>query len=220
MSTTTTTRRGSRLARQQDALLDDRPDARLARMARLIRTLPGKRILDVGCSNGLLARMLGSGYEYYGCDITDQAARNLLPGRFLQIDLNGDCDLSYFRGRSIELAHLGGVLEYLDRPGRPLESLRELLGSRGHLAVSVINFQCERGSRSRSHHSDWVYRPSLVELRGMLARSGWLAVKTVPLLGQGGLRDLLFAAARHTLGAEHGWVRGQTRQFLLTARAG
>ena len=220
MGTTTGPRHAARVAWQQETLLYDRHHPRLARMARLIRELPGQRILDVGCSTGMLARLLGPGYEYYGCDIADHAARNLPPGHFLQIDFNGNCDLSPFHGRGIELAHLGGVLEYLEQPARLLKRLRELLGEGGHLVVSMINFDCDRYSQAQSHHPGWIYRPSLVELQGELARCGWLPLKTVPMLGKGGLRDLLFAAARHTLGPEHGWVRSQTRQFLLTARAG
>jgi 2-polyprenyl-3-methyl-5-hydroxy-6-metoxy-1,4-benzoquinol methylase len=204
---------------QQETLLYDRAHPRLVHMARLLRKLPGNRILDVGCSTGMLGRVLGPGYEYYGCDIADHADRQLLPGRFLQLDFNQSCDLTHFRGRGIELAHIGGVLEYLEKPAWLLESVRELLGDRGHLVLSIINFECGRYAPADGQHRGWIYRPSLAELRALLAGCGWQTLETVPFLGIDGFRDLVFAGARLTLGSQHAWVQGQTRQFLLTARA-
>ena len=222
MTSTATRPRAARVRaqQQQQALLDDRAHPRLVRMASLLRKLPGNRVLDVGCASGMLGRVLGPAYEYYGCDAKDHAARHLLPGRFLQVDFNDNYDLSHFRGRGIELAHLGGILEYLAAPARLLESLRELLGDRGHLVASIVNFRCERYAPADAHHPAWIYRPSLGQLRSLLAQCGWQMLEAVPFSGKDGLGDLLFAGARLTLGPEHAWVRRQTRQFLLTARAG
>jgi SAM-dependent methyltransferase len=214
-----TTRRRPPVRWHQETKLYDRAHPRLVRMARQLRKLPGNRILDVGCSTGILGRVLGPGYEYYGCDITDHAEQQLPPGRFLQVDFNESCDLTYFRGRGIELAHLGGVLEYLKTPGRMLESLRELLGDRGHLVASIVNFHGDCYSAADAQPPGWIYRPSLAELRGLLAQSGWQTVEVVPILAKDALRDLLFAGACFALGTQHAWVRQQTRQFVLTARA-
>lgn len=196
----------------------EHPHPRLEIMARMIRGLPGKRVLDVGCAGGMLGMMLGPGYDYYGCDRADHADRRLLPGRFLQIDLNASSDLSYFRGRGIDLAHLG-MVECLEQPAEVLQSLRELLGSGSHLAVSLVNFRGDRLPRPGPRQPAFVHRPSLVELRSTLARSGWTTIKTVPILGEGVLRELAFAGARLALGADHPWIAGMTRHYLLAARA-
>jgi SAM-dependent methyltransferase len=204
---------------QEETRLYDRAHPRLARMAEVLRRLPQRRLLDVGCSTAMLRKLLPDDFDYYGCDIADHAGAVLGHDRFRQLDFDRDCDLSTFEGRGIDVVHVGGVLEYLERPAELVERLRRLVGQGGRMAVSIINFQSRRFASPDSHHRAWIYRPSLDEFRGLLSGQGWSIERHIAFLGRGPLRDSLFGAVAALLSPDHGWVRRRARQFILVARA-
>src|SRR4051794_13196004 len=94
----------------------NRPHPRLRQMARLLRRQPQRRLLDVGCSTAVLQNLLPPLFVYFGCDIAEHAGTILPSGHFLQVDFNRDSSLSAFDGAGIDVIHVGGVLEYLERP--------------------------------------------------------------------------------------------------------
>jgi 2-polyprenyl-3-methyl-5-hydroxy-6-metoxy-1,4-benzoquinol methylase len=204
---------------QQETIRYDRPHPRLVRMAGLLARFPQRKLLDVGCSTAAMRRVLPPEFEYYGCDIADHAAAALGADRFRQIDFNQTCDLSAFAGRQIDLIHIGGVLEYLDRPCELLRALRELVGAGAGMVLSIINFEERRYRDPASHHPGWVFQPRLDELRQMLHEQGWQIEQQLAFFGRGEFRERLFGAAAACLGMDHRWVRHRARQFILTAKS-
>src|SRR5262245_10419139 len=81
---------------------------RLRFVARLLRKLPQRRLLDLGCSGAALKSLLGPHFSYYGCDIASWARQVLGPEFFQQIDFNREYDLSRFAPRQIDVVHIGG----------------------------------------------------------------------------------------------------------------
>ena len=134
---------------QQETKLYQRPHPRLVEMARLIRSLPHRRILDIGCSTGTLGTLLPADFDYYGCDVADHAEAVLAAGRFRQIDFNQAADLSFFEGRGLGLISIGGVLEYLQRPQDLLFAARGVVAPGAHLVVSIINFESQKFRATR-----------------------------------------------------------------------
>jgi SAM-dependent methyltransferase len=204
---------------QQETWRYDQPHRRLAAMSRLLQNLPQRRILDVGCSTAALRRLLPADFDYYGCDIADHALATLGSDRFRQMDFNRDCDLSPFAGKRIEVVHLGGVLEYLHQPGNLLAGLRKLLPAGGAMILSIINFDAQSYQDRRTHHAGWIYRPSLRELRDLLAEQHWKIGKQHAFIGKPGLRHWSRERTANLLGVDHPWTRRHARQFLLTTTA-
>ena len=78
---------------QRETMRYAAPHARLELCASLLRRMPQRRLLDVGCSTAALKGVLPGNYDYYGCDVTNHA-RAVLKERFLQLDRNvrqSDC---------------------------------------------------------------------------------------------------------------------------------
>jgi len=204
---------------QKETKIYERPHPRLAAMAQVIRALPHRRILDAGCSTGTLETLLPRDFAYYGCDVTDHAQARLAPGRFRQIDFNRSSDLSAFAGEGIDMVHIGGVLEYLDRPQEFLRSTRQLVAGVGRLVVSIINFQSFMYRGPRNHHLGWIYKPVLEELRQALADTGWAIERQMPFFGPRRLGTWLANAWSERLGVDHPLTRRRAQQFILQARA-
>ncbi len=204
---------------QHETTLYSRPHPRLRTMARLLRRLPQRGLLDVGCSTAALRDLLPASFAYYGCDIADHARAKLPPGHFAQVDFNKAVDLSAFVGQGIDVVHIGGVLEYLERPGDLLRRLHSLVPAGSPLVVSIINFECKRHAQPRSWHPNWVYRPRLPELRDLLRRTGWDVQRQLPLRGKGTVVDWLFQWWWAKAGCDHPQTRKHARQFILLARA-
>ncbi len=98
------------------------------------------RVLDVGCGNGLLLRLLGRG-KVVGLDFSRQALtlawkQNGVPGACA--DLNS-APLAAASCSVITMFHL---LEHLPDPARSLADARELLRPEGRLVVQVPNASC------------------------------------------------------------------------------
>ena len=102
-----------------------------------------KRILDVGCATGYMAKVLA---EQFGCSITGieldgEAASSAQ--RFCQRVIVGDvesldCEQT-FDGDSFDVVICADVLEHLRDPGATLARLRKLLAPSGYLIASIPN---------------------------------------------------------------------------------
>jgi SAM-dependent methyltransferase len=205
---------------QQETQKYDRPHRRLREMARWLTALPQRRLLDVGCSTAALRRLLPADFHYHGCDITDHARHNLPPGHFLQKDFNVDCDLAAFAPARIDVIHIGGVLEYLERPAELLRELRRLVRRDCPMVLSMVNFQGRKFSAAAGHHAGWIWKPLLPELRQLLQQCGWRMRKQAAFLDKTGPRALLTTWWANRLGVDHSWTRRRARQFILLAVAG
>ncbi|HKB01843.1 MAG TPA: methyltransferase domain-containing protein [Gemmataceae bacterium] len=204
---------------QQETLFYDKVHPRMVAMARCVRAMPHRSVLDIGCSTGIMRRLLPGDCDYYGCDITDHAGARLPPGHFRQIDLNANHDLSYFASRGIRLAHMAGVLVYLNRPGEVLVEIHRLVGLGGHLVCSIVNFQATRRLDPTTHHPAWVYKPHLEDLRRLLADRGWRVTRELPFVGGLGWRTGPYRLAARLRGVDHPWTRAQANLFILVAEA-
>lgn len=204
---------------QQESQQYDRAHPRLVQMARLLAEYPERRLLDVGCSTAMLQRLLPDDFVYHGCDVADLAAKSLPADRFLQRDLNISSDLSFFENCRIDTIHIGGVVEYLERPGELLDALRRLVPDGSPLVTSIINFESERYAIADNHHRGWVYRPTLDEFRGLLGRHGWRVESTSAFLGRSGWRSWLFRFNTRRHGVDDVRTRAAAEQFIVTAIA-
>ena len=203
---------------QQETLRYDAPHPRLALCSHMLRRMPQRRLLDVGCSTATLKSLLSADYDYFGCDVADHAG-DALGDRFHQIDFNETSDLSCFAGRDIDVIHVGGVLEYLRQPDELLHGLRRLVDSQTPLVLSIINFDSAYYADGEKHHPGWIFKPRLDALRTMLLKSGWGVERQLPFVGRGRLRDALLRAVARGVGVDHAIVRQTARQFVFVARA-
>jgi SAM-dependent methyltransferase len=96
------------------------------------------RVLDVGCGpQAVLARHLGPGDTYVGCDYRPEAEVPL--ERYVSIDLNEDSLAERLRGEQFDVVFCGEVIEHLFSPDALLDDLRELLATGGVLILSTPN---------------------------------------------------------------------------------
>lgn len=102
----------------------------------------GKRVVDFGCWNGLVAGAL----KERGCHVTGiemdpeaaEAAREACD-RVIVADLD-EIDLdSALEGEEYDVGLFGDVIEHLKHPGRLLRRFRGLLAPGGHIVLSVPN---------------------------------------------------------------------------------
>ncbi len=197
----------------------ERAHPRLRKVARLICALHPRNVLDLGCATAALRGLLPAGIGYYACDVTDHAAAILPPDHFLQIDFNQTTDLSSFAGRGIALIHIGGILEYLERPDALLRAARALVPAGAPLIVTIINFEAEIHRTQVTHHPGWIFKPTLMQVHQLLAATGWTVERCLPVFRGKSAGRALGAALNWWLGSDHAVVRRQAEQFILVARA-
>jgi SAM-dependent methyltransferase len=180
--------------------------------------MPQRTLLDVGCSTAALRSLLPGDFEYFGCDIADHARNAIDANHFLQIDINRECDLSFFANRGVNVVHIGGVLEYLHQPADLLRGLHNLLSSDGRLVLSIINFQSRRFVDRSTHHLGWVFKPSLDDMRRMLVAEGWAVEQEYPFFHLPRMREWLRQWQSRLFGMNHAWTRFNAVQFILIAK--
>ncbi len=203
----------------EETLIYARPHPRLRFMAKQLCQGTPRRLLDIGCSAATLRDLLPADFVYFGCDITDHAAQRLPPGHFLQADFNRGDGLSFFKERTIEAIHIGGVLEYLHQPKTLLREARSLVPTNAPLLLSMINFQGERYRETRQHHPGWVFKPTLEEIRFALVECGWQVDRVWPFSEREGVKSYWFHGWAGLLGPHHPWIRQQARQYILQTHA-
>jgi SAM-dependent methyltransferase len=108
---------------------------------RWLEQIPPARVLDVGCSSGLLGqRMRALGHTVTGVDIHE------LPGvldrcdRFVQADLDVGLPQEVMRDGPYDVAVAADLLEHVREPELLLDQIASVLVPRGRLIVSVPNF--------------------------------------------------------------------------------
>lgn len=123
-----------------DTGVDRASDTSHARMLRLVGS--NKRVLDVGCSTGYLAKeLVGQGCTVLGVEYDPDAADQARP--HLERVVVGDLEVldlaKEFAGDRFDAIVFGDVLEHLRDPLPVLRSVRDLLAPGGSVVISVPN---------------------------------------------------------------------------------
>jgi 2-polyprenyl-3-methyl-5-hydroxy-6-metoxy-1,4-benzoquinol methylase len=191
--------------------LNERPHGGHAKLVALVGA--GKRVLDVGCSSGYLARpLVEQGCTVVGIERDPEAAE--VAREICAEVLVGDVetvDLPFERG-SFDVVLCGDLVEHLRDPGAFLARVRPLLGEGGRLVLSTPNVAnwanrlgllagrwsySDRGILDRTH-VHFFTRRTLVET---LERAGFRVVELdftvpVPLVGSPAVERAAHAVGR------------------------
>lgn len=172
----------------------------------------GKRVLDVGCSSGYLARpLVASGCTVVGLELDPRAAEEAR--EVCEDVLVGDVETMElpFEPASFDVVLCGDLVEHLRDPGALLARVRPLLRPEGHLVLTTPNVAnwslrlgllagrwryTERGILDRTH-THLFTRATLAET---LERAGYRVETldfTVPLPA---LRNAATERAAHAIG--------------------
>lgn len=168
----------------------------------------GKKILDIGCRNGVLTKHFAKGNVVWGVDIDPVAleeAKKLLvntdsQNNFFVMDLLGDW--SELKGEQFDVIVCGEVLEHLYFPEKVVEKVVAHLKLGGVFVGSVPNafsmknrVRLALGTKKGTPLSDptHINHFSLPELRAMLSRH----FKTVSVTGLGRHTRMVKMSPRH-----------------------
>jgi SAM-dependent methyltransferase len=129
---------GSRIALSEEYQLKPSEDSSHGRISTLLKSRPPSRILDLGCSSGLLAeRLEAMGHRVTGVDVTEIAGVTERTSAFVKSDLNDGIPAEVGTGYDIVLA--ADVLEHLVNPGALMDQVRGVLAPGGTAMFCVPN---------------------------------------------------------------------------------
>jgi len=129
---------GSRISLNEEYELKPSEDSSHGRISTMMAARPPAKILDLGCSSGLLAeRLREMGHHVTGVDLHEfpRAAERM--NAFYQADLSQGVPSEV--GTGFDLVLMADVLEHLGKPGRLLEECRDLLKPEGSIMLCVPN---------------------------------------------------------------------------------
>lgn len=105
----------------------------------MLASLPASRVLDVGCSGGLLAeKMRAAGHYVVGVDALEVPGVRDRTDEFILADLDRGLPTGLTSDFDVVIA--GDVIEHLARPADALLAMRSVLRLTGQLLLSVPNF--------------------------------------------------------------------------------
>jgi 2-polyprenyl-3-methyl-5-hydroxy-6-metoxy-1,4-benzoquinol methylase len=105
----------------------------------MLSSLPKSRILDLGCSGGLLAqRMRAAGHYVVGVDTMEVPGVRELTNEFYIGNL--DHEIPEAIGTEFDVVIAGDVIEHLAKPAQALRAISAVLRPGGQLLLSVPNF--------------------------------------------------------------------------------
>ncbi len=145
--------------------------------------LQGRRLLDIGCGNGVfLHEAKKAGYEPWGLDF-DKGNIKVARERYGLENvfcMSVEAALRKFGKKSFDVITFFEVLEHLDAPVEFLEDVKELLSPGGVIALSVPNRYRSldtlgAGDAPPNHLTKW----SAPSLKGFLERMGFAVVSLV-----------------------------------------
>ncbi len=117
------------------------PDSSHAQILAALSKQPPRRILDLGCSGGLLSeRMRELGHHVTSVDVTELPEIHDRVDRFIRADLDQGLPAEARELGPYDVAVCADVLEHVREPEQLLEQIREVLVPRGQLIASVPNF--------------------------------------------------------------------------------
>ena len=107
---------------------------------RWLKRMPPARVLDLGCSSGLLAeRIRGFGHRVTGVDLQELPGVRQRVDHFVRADLDQGLPPGLDADGGYDVVIAADVLEHLRNAQRLLEQVREVLAPRGTLIASVPN---------------------------------------------------------------------------------
>lgn len=108
-------------------------------MLGMLAKLPPSRVLDLGCSGGLLAeRVRELGHHVTGLDYLEVPGVRDRTDAFIQVDLAKGIPPEVGDGYDVVIA--GDIIEHLPRPRKILGDIRQVLRPGGQVLLSVPNF--------------------------------------------------------------------------------
>jgi glycosyltransferase involved in cell wall biosynthesis len=129
---------GSRIALNEEYQLKPSEDSSHGRISTLLQSRAPSRILDLGCSSGLLAeRLREMGHQVTGVDLNELEGVRGRTDEFFRADLNDGIPPEVGAGFDIVLG--ADVLEHLVNPGALLRQARSLLTPVGTAIFCVPN---------------------------------------------------------------------------------
>ncbi len=116
-------------------------DSSHAQILAALSKRPPSRILDLGCSGGLLSeRMRRLGHHVTSVDVVELPEIHDRVDTFIRADLDQGLPAEVSELGPYDVAVCADVLEHVREPEQLLEQIRELLVPRGQLIASVPNF--------------------------------------------------------------------------------
>jgi SAM-dependent methyltransferase len=129
---------GSRIALSEEYQLKPSEDSSHGRISTLLRPRPPSKILDLGCSGGLLSeRVRDMGHHVTGVDVLEIAGVTERTDAFYKADLNEGIPPEVGSGFDIVLA--ADVIEHLMNPGAFMDQVRNVLSPDGVALFCVPN---------------------------------------------------------------------------------
>jgi 2-polyprenyl-3-methyl-5-hydroxy-6-metoxy-1,4-benzoquinol methylase len=125
----------------EDYRIKEGEDSSHALILRWLEQLPPRRVLDLGCSGGLLSRRVRAlGHHVTAADIVELPQVRDRVDRFVCADLDHGLPQELIELGPFDVVLAADVLEHLREPWRLLEQIRDVIGERGVLIASVPNF--------------------------------------------------------------------------------
>jgi glycosyltransferase involved in cell wall biosynthesis len=129
---------GSRIALSEEYQLKPSEGSSHGRISKLLKSKPPSKILDLGCSSGLLAeRLVEMGHHVTGVDVVEIAGVAERTNHFVKADLNDGIPIEVGAGFDIVLA--ADVFEHLVNPGHLMAQVRDVLSPDGTALFCVPN---------------------------------------------------------------------------------
>jgi glycosyltransferase involved in cell wall biosynthesis len=129
---------GSRIALNEEYQLKPSEDSSHGRISAMFGTRAPSKILDLGCSSGLLSeRLREMGHHVTGVDLNELGSIRDRTDAFFCADLNDGIPSEV--GRGFDIVLMADVLEHLVNPGALLTQVRDVLAPDGTAILCVPN---------------------------------------------------------------------------------
>jgi len=129
---------GSRIALTEEYELKPDEDSSHGRISQMLASRPPLKILDLGCSSGLLAeRLREMGHHVVGVDVFELDGVKERTDAFFRADLN--LGIPSEVGSGFDLVLAADVLEHVARPTDLLQEIRRVLAPDGTAIICVPN---------------------------------------------------------------------------------